>query len=121
MHELVRVFDEMQNFLPSLLELFRLTISRGYDKNDIINLLWIINTGQLEYLKGRVQSRTDALNWLENEIKMKENYLNSLDYGIREIIPMTKSSANELTYRPDSIYPPLPDDTSIKPIPYMQD
>jgi hypothetical protein len=121
MHELVRVFDEMQNFLPSLLELFRLTISRGFDKNDIINLLWIINTGQLEYLKVRIQSRTDALNWLENEIKMKENYLNSLDYGIREVIPMTNSSANELTYRPDSIYPPLPDDTSIKPIPYMQD
>ena len=108
----------MQNFLPSLLELFRLTISRGFDKNDIINLLWIINTGQLEYLKGRIQSRTDALNWLENEIKMKENYLNSLDYGIRKVIPMT-NSANELTYRSDSLYPPLPDDTSIKPIPYM--
>ena len=121
MHELVRVFDEMQNFLPSLLELFRLTMSRGFDKNDIINLLWIINTGQLEYLKGRIQSRTDALNWLENEIKMKENYLNSLDYGIREVIPMTNNSTNELTYRPDNMYPPLPDDTSVKPIPYMQD
>jgi hypothetical protein len=120
MHELVRVFDEMQNFLPSLLELFRLTISRGFDKNDIINLLWIINTGQLEYLKGRIQSRTDALNWLENEIKMKENYLNSLDYGIREVIPMT-NSANELTYRADNMYPPLPDDTNIKSILYMQD
>jgi hypothetical protein len=120
MHELVRVFDEMQNFLPSLLELFRLTISRGFDKNDIINLLWIINTGQLESLKGRIQSRTNALNWLENEIKMKENYFNSLDYGIRDIIPMT-NSINEPTYRPDNTYPPLPDDTSIKPIPYMWD
>jgi hypothetical protein len=39
MHELVRVFDQMQNYLPSLLELFRLIISRGFDKNDIINLL----------------------------------------------------------------------------------
>jgi hypothetical protein len=85
-----------------------------------LNLLWIINTGQLEYLKGRIQSRTDALNWLENEIKMKENYLNSLDYGIREVIPMT-NSANELTYRPDNMYPSLPDDTNIKSIPYMQD
>jgi hypothetical protein len=28
MHELVRVFDEMQNFLPSLLELFRLTLKQ---------------------------------------------------------------------------------------------
>ena len=26
--------------------------------------------------------------------------------------------ANELTYSVDSTYPPLPDDTSIKPIPY---
>jgi hypothetical protein len=58
---------------------------------------------------------------------MKENYLNSLDYGIREfsyreggMIPMT-NSVNEPTYRPDNMYPSLPDDTSIKSIPYMQD
>ena len=58
---------------------------------------------------------------------MNENYLNSLDNRIREfsyreegIIPMT-NSVNELTYRPDSMYPPLADDTSIKPIPYMWD
>jgi hypothetical protein len=32
---------------------------------------------------------------------------------------MTNNNANELTYRADNMYPPLSDDTSIKPIPYM--
>jgi hypothetical protein len=67
---------------------------------------------------------TDASNWLDHEIKKKEYHLRTLYNKIREfsyregIIPMT-NSANELTYRPDNMYPPLPDDTSIKPIPYM--
>ena len=115
MHELVRVYDEMQNFLPSLLELFRLTISRGLNRNDIIDLLKIINTGQLEHLQRRIHSRMGALAWVENEIKMKEIYLNSLDNRIREfsyregdIIPMTNST-NELTYTVDNMYEPLPE------------
>jgi hypothetical protein len=113
-HELVRVFDEMQNYLPSLLELFRLIISRGLDKNNIVNLLWVINTNQLEVLQRRIRSRTDALNWLENEIKKKEYHLGGLDNRIREreVIPMTNST-NELTYRPDSMYPSLPEETSV--------
>ena len=39
MHELVRVFDEMQNYLPSLLELFRLIVHRRLNPNDIIDVL----------------------------------------------------------------------------------
>ena len=128
MHELVRVFDEMQNFLPSLLELFRLTVSRGLDKNDIINLLWIINTGQFERMQRRIKSRTDALAWVDNEIKKKEYHLRTLNNRLRsfsyregDIIPMTNSCTNELTYTADNMHEPLPDDTNIKTIPYMWD
>ena len=39
MHQLVEVYDEMENYLPSLLELFRIIESRGINKNDIINVL----------------------------------------------------------------------------------
>ena len=67
----------------------------------------------------------NALTWVDNEIKKKEYHLRMLNNRIRElscrewdIIPMT-NTANELTYRPDNMYPPLPDDPSIKPIPYM--
>lgn len=49
MYKLVEVYDEMQNYLPSLLELFRIIESRGINKNDILNVLKIINTGQLPY------------------------------------------------------------------------
>ena len=87
-----------------------------------------MNTGQSEHLQRRIQSRMDALAWVENEIKMKENQLNSLDNRIREflyregdIIPITNSSANELTHSVDNMYPPLPDATIIRPIPRMQD
>jgi hypothetical protein len=127
MHELIEVYDEMQNYLPSLLELYRLTISRGLNANDVIDILRIINTGQFEYMQRRIQSLTDAETWLDHEIKKKEYHLRTLNNRIKEfpyrqgdIIPMT-NSANELTYRPDNMYPPLPNESSIKPIPYMQD
>ena len=35
MYKLVEVYDQMQNYLPSLLELFRIIESRGINKNDI--------------------------------------------------------------------------------------
>jgi hypothetical protein len=98
------------------------------NKDGVINLLKIMNTGHSEHLQRRIQSRMNALAWVENEIKMKENYLNSLDNRIREfsyregdIIPMTNSSANELTHGVYNMYPPLPDATIIRPIPCMWD
>ena len=105
MHELVSIFNEMQNFLPSFLELFRLTVSRGWDRNDIIDLLWNINTGQLDNLKRNIQSKSDTLNWLLREIRKKESHLRSLDNRLG-LIPMTKT-ANDLTYRPSNRHPPL--------------
>lgn len=107
-YELVRVFDEMQNYLPSLLELFRLIVHQGLNKDDIVNLLKIINTGRLQYLQTRIQSLTDAGTWLENQIKKKEYHLKVLDNRVREgsIIPMTNTT-NELTYRADNLYPSL--------------
>ena len=105
MHELVSIFNEMQNFLPSFLELFRLTVSRGWDRNDIIDLLWNINTGQLDNLKRNIQSKSDTLNWLLRDIKKKESHLRSLDNRLG-LIPMT-NTANDLTYRPSNRYPPL--------------
>ena len=84
MHELVEVYDGMQNFLPSLLELFRLVLNRGLNVNDVIDILRIINTGEFEYMRRRIQGRMDDLAWVENEIKMRENYLNSLCNRIRE-------------------------------------
>jgi hypothetical protein len=45
MHKLVEVYDEMENYLPSFLELFRMVESRGMNKNDIIDVLTLINTG----------------------------------------------------------------------------
>jgi len=125
MHELVEVYDGMQNFLPSLLELFRIVLNRGLNANDVIDILRFINTGQFEHMQRRIQSRMHAESWLDNEIKKKEHHLRMLNNRIRElscregdIIPMT-NTANELTYRPDNTYTPLPEDTSIKPIPYM--
>jgi hypothetical protein len=72
MHKLVEVYDEMQNYLPSLLELFRIIESRGMNKNDILNVLTIINTGQVPFLQKKVSSLTSGIDWLENEIKKKE-------------------------------------------------
>jgi transposase len=112
MDELVRVYDKMQNYLPSFLELFRLAIIHRLNPNDVIDGLRIINTGQLEYLQRKLQSISIALNWLEDRIRDKEYYLRSLDNRLREagIIPMSNST-NEPTYRADYTYPSLPDYT----------
>ena len=122
MHKLVEVYDEMENYLPSLLELFRIIESRGINKNDIIDVLMLINTGQLPYLQKKVANLTSAVSWLENEIKKKEYTLSTLNTRTREltyrgdeIYPMNNST-KELTYRADKIYPTLMDDKTIRPV-----
>ena len=96
MYTLVEVYDEMQNYLPSLLELFRIIESRGINKNDIIDVLMLINTGQVSYLQKKVANLTSAASWLENEIKKKEYNLSVLD-----------NRTKELMYREVSMYPIL--------------
>jgi hypothetical protein len=120
MHKLVEVYDEMENYLPSLLELFRIIESRGINKNDIINVLKIINTGQLAYLQKKVANLTDGVDWLENEIRKKEYNLSILDNRTRgltyrgdEMYPMNNSTRG-LTYRTDNTYPSLMEDMSIR-------
>ncbi len=122
MHKLVEVYDEMENYLPSLLELFRIIESRGINKNDIIDVLTLINTGQLPYLQKKVANLTYGIDWLENEIKKKEYNLSTLNNRTREltyrgdeIYPMNNST-KELTYRADKRYPILTDDKSIRPV-----
>ena len=122
MHKLVEVYDEMQNYLPSFLELFRLIESRGINKNDIIDVLKIISTGQLPYLQKKVANLTYGIDWLENEIKKKEYNLSTLNNRTRqltyrgdEIYPMNNST-KDLTYRADKIYPTLMDDKTIRPV-----
>jgi hypothetical protein len=122
MYKLVEVYDEMQNYLPSLLELFRIIESRGINENDIIDVLMLINTGKLPYLQKKVANLTSAVSWLENEIKKKEYNLSTLNNRTREltyrgdeIYPMNNST-KELTYRADTIYPTLMDDKTIRPV-----
>ena len=119
MYKLVEVYDEMENYLPSLLELFRIIESRGINKNDILNVLMLINTGRLPCLQKKVANLTSAASWLENEIKKKEYNLSTLKSGTREltyrgdeIYPMNNST-KDLIYRADKIYPTLMDEKTI--------
>ncbi|MFZ0893455.1 MAG: hypothetical protein WAZ77_03025 [Candidatus Nitrosopolaris sp.] len=112
----------MQNYLPSLLELFRIIESRGINKNDILNVLKIINTGQLPYLQKKVANLTYGIDWPENEIKKKEYNLLTLNSRTREltyrgdeIYPMNNST-KELTYRADKIYSTIMDDKTIRSV-----
>jgi DNA-binding Lrp family transcriptional regulator len=120
MHKLVEVYDEMENYLPSLLELFRIIESRGINKNDIINVLKIINTGQIPYLQKKAANLTDGVHWLENEIRKKECNLSILDNRTREltyrgdeIYPLNNSTRG-LTYRTDNTYPSHTEDNIIR-------
>jgi hypothetical protein len=103
MYKLIEVYDEMQNYLPSLLELFRIIESRGINKNDIIDVLMLINTGQVPFLQKKVANLTSAASWLENEIKKKEYNLSVLDNRTKEL--KYRGDCTYRGYREDSMYP----------------
>jgi hypothetical protein len=103
MYKLIEVYDEMQNYLPSLLELFRIIESRGLNKNDIVDVLMLINTGQVPFLQKKVANLTSAASWLENEIKKKEYNLSVLDNRTKEL--KYRGDCTYRGYREDSMYP----------------
>jgi uncharacterized protein YerC len=117
MEELVKLFDEVQNYLPEFLELFRIFHARGLGKNEILEIIRVIVTRELPYMLGKIDDSRKELNWLENEIERKEQYLWILNQKIKDmsyeggrIIPMSNST-NESTYRADYTYRSLPDYT----------
>ena len=116
MDELVRVYDKMQNYLPEFLELFRIFHARGLGKNDILEIIRVTVTRELPYMLGRIDDSRKELNWLENEIRRKEQYLWILTDKIKElsykgrIIPLSNRT-NEPTYMADYTYPSLPNYT----------
>ena len=75
MEELVKLFDEVQNYLPEFLELFRIFHARGLGKNEILEIIRVIVTRELPYILGKIDDSKKELNWLENEIRRKEQYL----------------------------------------------
>jgi hypothetical protein len=111
MHTLVDVYDEMGNHLSSFVELFRIFHARGLGKNEIIEVLRVIVTGELPYLQERVDYLRNHLSRLKHEQKTKEYHLSVLDKRI-----------NDLAYREYSKYhPPISNDDSPKPLPYIED
>jgi hypothetical protein len=116
--ELVKLFDEVQNYLPEFLELFRIFHARGLGKNEILEIIRVIVTRELPYMLGKIDDSRKELNWLENEIRRKEQYLWILNQKIKDmsykgrIIPMSNTTS-ELTYRPD---PLIYNDPSVRPL-----
>ena len=117
MEELVKLFDEVQNYLPEFLELFRIFHARGLGKNEILEIIRVIVTRELPYMLGKIDDSRKELDWLDNEIRRKEQYLWILTEKIKglsykgRIIPMSNTTS-ELTYRPD---PHIYNDPSIRP------
>ncbi len=118
MEELVKLFDEIQNYLPEFLELFRIFHARGLGRNEILEIIRVIVTRELPYMLGKIDDSKKELNWLENEIRRKEQYLWIITEKIKELlsngrlIPMSNST-RELTYRPD---PLIYNDPSVRPL-----
>ena len=111
MNTLVDVYDEMGNHLSSFVELFRIFHARGLGKNEIIEVLRVIVTGELPYLQERVDYLRNHVSRLEHEQKKKEYHLSVLDKRI-----------NDLAYNEYSKYhPPISNDDSPKPLPYIED
>jgi hypothetical protein len=86
-------------------------------RNEILEIIRVIVTRELPYVLGKIDDSRKELNWLENEIRRKEQYLWILTEKIKElsykgrIIPMSNTTS-ELTYRPD---PHIYNDPSVRP------
>jgi hypothetical protein len=101
MDELVKVYDEIQNYLSSFLELFRIFHDRGLGRSEILEIIGVIVTGELPYMQEKADYLRGKVKWLENEVRRNEHKLTNLIERIKElsyegrIIPMAKTT-NEL-------------------------
>jgi hypothetical protein len=75
MRKLVEIYDEIEDYLPPFLELFKIFHSRGLGRNEVLEILRITVTGELPYLLERVDYLRSQVNWLENEVRRKERNL----------------------------------------------
>jgi hypothetical protein len=101
MHQLVEVYDEIEDYLPSLLGLHRLVKNQGMGEQEIINVLKLANNNEIRFLQERVDYLRNHLRNLEIEVKNKEYILSTLNDRRREIaytaIPLEDKSSTQLS------------------------
>ena len=85
MHQLVEVYDEIEDYLPSLLGLHRIIKSQGLGEQEIVNVLKLANNNEIQFLQEKVDYLRNHLRNLEIEVKNKEYNLSTLDYRTRKI------------------------------------
>jgi hypothetical protein len=85
MHQLVEIYDEIEDYLPSLLGLHRIVKSRGMGEQEIVNVLKLANNNGLQFLQEKVDYLRNHLRNLEIEVKNKEYNLSTLDNWTRQV------------------------------------
>jgi hypothetical protein len=85
MHQLVEVYDEIEDYLPSLLGLDRIVKSQGMGEQEIVNVLKLANNNGIQFLQERVDYLRNHLRNLEIQVKNKEYNLSTLDNRTRQI------------------------------------
>jgi hypothetical protein len=51
MHQLVEIYDEIEDYLPSLLGLHRLVKNQGMGEQEIVNVLKLANSNEIQLLQ----------------------------------------------------------------------
>jgi hypothetical protein len=99
MHQLVEVYDEIEDYLPSLLGLHRIVKSQGMGEQEIVNVLKLANNNGIQFLQEKVDYLRNHLRNLEIEVKNKEYNLSTLDNRTRKItyraIPLEDKSIRQ--------------------------
>ncbi|PWU79895.1 MAG: hypothetical protein DLM72_15020 [Candidatus Nitrosopolaris wilkensis] len=99
------MYDEIEGYLPSLLELHRIIKGQRMGEEEIINVLKLANNNGIQLLQERVDYLRSHLTNLEIEHRNKEYNLSTLD-----------SSTKELTYGTNGVYSIPIEDKSIRPV-----
>jgi len=85
MHKLVRIYEEVEYDLHTLLRLHRIVTELGMGDQEIINVLKLANNNEIQFLQEKVDYLRNHLWSLEIEVKNKEYNLTTLDNRRREI------------------------------------
>ncbi|MGB7957189.1 MAG: hypothetical protein WCF23_24710, partial [Candidatus Nitrosopolaris sp.] len=99
MHQLDEVYDEIEDYLPSLSGLHRMVKSQGMGEQEIVNVLKLANDNGIQFLQEKVDYLRNHLRNLEIEVKNKEYNLSTLDNRTRKMtyraIPLEDKSIRQ--------------------------
>ena len=94
MYQLVETYDQIKDYLPSLLKLDKILNDLGMGEQEIINVLKLANSHQLEHLQSKVEYLRNDIDMLEVQKTKCSNHILILNRRIDKFQETLNNSSN---------------------------